>query len=311
MPAGACLEPVGSQRWAALLVTDYGHVTIQVGNGITDLWENSALPRFPGNITLDGSSGNSKARLVKGGSYSGGGLVIRSGAKTVTIRHLRIEGFSGAGISAFSTPDGGLKDAAFTDLEIHDNGQEGILISSYTQVWASAILIGGPTLAERNLIYANGGDGILIVASTQSNWISSISIRGNGGNGIFLNNATDVTVGGPDSNSRNLIYFNSGDGIKIAGNSWGNTVANNFVGIEATAPNPDGGNHGSGITLLDGVSYTYIQNNMVTGNDGVAGIYVSGVGTDHNSIRNNIVGATIDPASGNLGDGILIADGAW
>ena len=71
---------------------------------------------------------------------------------------------------------------------------------------------------------------------------------GNGGAGIYLQDATGTMIGGPDAPERNVISGNDGDGIRIVGaDGTSNDVEGNYIGVGA-----DGvtalGNLGAGVS---------------------------------------------------------------
>ena len=57
---------------------------------------------------------------------------------------------------------------------------------------------------------------------------------GNGGAGIYLQDATGTVIGGPDASERNVISGNDGDGIRIVGaDGTSNDVEGNYIGVGA------------------------------------------------------------------------------
>lgn len=96
--------------------------------------------------------------------------------------------------------------------------------------------IGGSTPSERNVISANGQDGILLTSAgnntvIEGNYIGTdvngTADLGNAGHGVFVNSVTNnfigLTVsgpgGGPDSGAGNRIAFNDQDGVFVTGSS--------------------------------------------------------------------------------------------
>ena len=95
--------------------------------------------------------------------------------------------------------------------------------------------IGGTTLAARNLISGNGGNGVRSdyhPNAVQGNFIGTqadgVSPLGNGLNGVLINFTVDNTIGGSASGAGNTIAFNGGAGVLIMGVT-SNPVSSNAV----------------------------------------------------------------------------------
>lgn len=103
--------------------------------------------------------------------------------------------------------------------------------------------IGGPNLAERNTISGNGRHGITIRGSSTRN----VTVQGNiigrdllnllnfgqGGDGIHINAANVLTIGGSADGAGNVIADSERNGIKITNGSvntgWANLVSRNSI----------------------------------------------------------------------------------
>jgi len=187
------------------------------------------------------------------------------------------------------------------------NGGRGIDVDG-----ARGTRIGGLTEVERNVISANGISGIVlhnIATGTliQGNLIGTDPTGtidlGNVNEGIFIENAPDSLVGGPEAGAGNLISGNDGVGVRILDEkATGNRVQGNRIGTasDGTAPLANGG-HGvwvrqaSGNTIggeTDGAGNTIRHN-------GADGVYVES-GID-NAIRRNSI-------DGNAGLGIDLGE---
>lgn len=92
--------------------------------------------------------------------------------------------------------------------------------------------------------------------------------RGNAGNGIQVIDSAANTFSG------NLVSANGGEGIRVDGASGSTVIEANYVGTDA-AGEVDLGNAASGIYIRR-VPGTRITGNIVSGNDGFAGIAVCG-----------------------------------
>jgi CSLREA domain-containing protein len=119
--------------------------------------------------------------------------------------------------------------------------------------FSSDTTIGGTTTASRNVISANGEDGLLLDFSNDSRLLGNrigttangTGALGNDGDGVFVFGSNNF-VGDPSvltSKGANTIAFNAEDGIGVAGGtSTGNAIADNSIFS----------NGGLGIDLLGG-----------------------------------------------------------
>lgn len=192
------------------------------------------------------------------------------------------------------------------------NGLEGILVESSADRLASSNAIGGPEAGSGNVISANGSHGVRLVGPgatrnrIEGNFIGAApgggyrfgaGNPGNGGDGVFLDNAPSNRVGEDADGRRNTISANGGAGVRIAGASaTGNVVAGNFIGTTA-----DGGaalgNAGEGVRVeLSASGNTIGHGNVISAN--LRGVSVVGATTRGTLIVNNRIGSS---ASG-LGD---------
>ena len=145
----------------------------------------------------------------------------------------------------------------------------------------------------------------------------------NRGDGIRLVDSSNNTIGGGQPDDRNIVSGNRGEGIGVYGQlSKANRIEGNYVGLSASGTT-DLGNSASGIYLRR-AGGNIIEANVVSGNDGFAGIAICGdlefcgganIGTPGNAaanvVRRNNVGLTSSGAGrmGNAGYGISV-DGA-
>jgi hypothetical protein len=124
---------------------------------------------------------------------------------------------------------------------------------------------------------------------------SGTSILGNGGNGIFINNAGGNSVTGVSSG-------NGQNGVLIQGAAaTGNRLTGLFVGTDvsgkAALPNNLDG------VLIDNAPNNLLDTSTISGNSG-AGIHIRGLGSSANLLDNDTIGG--GPGLGNLGNGVLI-----
>ena len=124
--------------------------------------------------------------------------------------------------------------------------------------------IGGPLSGEGNLISGNAGSGVLVEdaadTSVQGNLIgvdaSGAAELGNGEYGISIDSAPNVTVGGGQAGSRNVISGNADSGIYLYDEPSTNAViAGNFIGVDASGLVALG-NGGTGIKVKDATGNT-------------------------------------------------------
>ena len=211
--------------------------TINVGS-VTGM----PLPDITGPVTIDGGSPRVELNGTAAGGSASGLFIIGS---SVIVRNLVINRFAGDGIaivmpSSNCTIQGNFIGTNQTGTSASPNGGRGILLD------AGNNLIGGTTLAERNVISGNGSHGIELssfIASNntiQGNRIGtdvSGGPLGNSGSGIrTLGSAANNIIGGTVAGAANTIAFNTGAGVNIFGGSnnaiLGNSIfSNQILGI--------------------------------------------------------------------------------
>ena len=217
-----------------------------------------------------------------------------------------------------------------TGLTARGNGQDtsrdghGVLVLN----GAHDNVIGGVTVAERNVISGNDDDGIQIFGpDTDRNRILNNYIGtdiggsqqvANGRSGIAVfGGAADTVIGGDRSSGEgNLISGNGTWGVYINGSGTddtaieGNNIGTNAGGSAAIANGQDGIGifGGAKRTLVGGGSLDTL--NVISGN-GDAGVELGRLGTDETRITGNHIGTDIGGtfAIGNARDGIIIYDG--
>jgi len=178
------------------------------------------------------------------------------------------------------------------------------------------------TTGARNVISANGGNGVQFVSTggstVQGNYIgtdaSGTLDRGNTGSGISTSGFSKI-IGGAEAGAGNLISGNEGHGIFISGGN-GNVVFGNFIGTQAdgTTALPNGAN---GVNLTANTIFNTIggtnagEANRITFNGG-DGISLEPTAGANNALRGNIIhsnGGTITHLGIDLGpDGITPND---
>jgi CSLREA domain-containing protein len=185
--------------------------------------------------------------------------------------------------------------------------------------------IGGTTAAARNVISANGsggaGSGVFIQGAhidipimadfggdntVQGNYIGTDKDGalplGNNFRGVVISNAKDNTIGGAEAGAGNIISANNISGVfigktaDVTGDSTGNKVQGNYVGIDKNGTRSDSaldlGNNGPGVDLDTGSSNNTIggtaaaARNVISDNQG-DGVFISSSG---NQVQGNYVG---------------------
>lgn len=165
------------------------------------------------------------------------------------------------------------------------NGGDGISVDD-----APNTIIGGASAAERNYLSGNTGDGVTVAngsggTAVTGNYIG-LGILGevifaNGANGVVLDAAVSVFVGG----TRNLISGNT-IGVYLFNGTTSSSVTGNYIGLDVDG-DEDLGNTSSGIRL-NASTLNNISNNVIS-NNGASGIYLE-ASSDTNTISNNQIG---------------------
>jgi hypothetical protein len=180
----------------------------------------------------------------------------------------------------------------------------------------------GGSGAARNVISGNAQNGIWMTGgaafnAVQGNYIGTDATGaadlGNGHSGLWLEGATDNTIGGTGFGEENVISGNQLAGVAVTGGGARNLVRANRIGLNAAGTTAMG-NSGDGVLLQD-ASYNMVgetgKGNNIAGNGG-SGVYVSE--TAGSSLGNQVVGnaigvTTSGAAAGNSGAGVYVGLG--
>ena len=191
----------------------------------------------------------------------------------------------------------------------------------------SGTIIGGSTVAARNVVSGNTASGILLSSETgtliRGNYIGVRADGGaaipNGGDGVRLTaGATGNSIGSAQSGGGNLISGNTGNGISLSATTVnGNEILGNRIGTDdlSTTSIPNG-LHGISISdasanIIGGVAPA--ARNVISGNlqNGVsisgaaatgnliASNFIGTNGSGMSAIPNNVHGVVINSSSGN------------
>lgn len=277
-------------------------------------------------IELDGSnavSGADGLHITAGGSNVKG-LVIN--------RFRGVAGGERAGVGVhFQAVGGNSIEGSFIGTDISGTISKGNDVG----IWIDSSpnnRIGGTTAQSRNLISGNQGDNFVGVGisingdnATENlvlgNFIGTTASgseamgNGTGGNGggiVVVNFASNNTIGGMLTATRNVISGNVGLGIGVENWSQGNLIQGNFIGTDVSGQFPLG-NVQQGVLII-------APNNLVGGTTPGEGNVISDNGQDGvfiwlgqatgNRIQGNFIGtdATGTGALGNLARGVRIED---
>ena len=257
------------------------------GDGIADVAErniisgNSGYGVFIGHTGTDNNvvAGNFIGTIVDGTAALGNGSVgvsIQQGAKSNRI----------------GTNGDGLADESERNV-ISGNGDKGIRIagSGTDQNRVAGNFIGTDATGTKAL--GNGTHGVSIQQGAKSNRI------GTDGDGVA------------DAAERNIISANGNRGVVISGAGTDhNVVAGNLIGTDASGTAALG--QSRGVDLLSGAQFNRVgtngdshfdeaERNVISGNL-AWGVYIFGLGTDHNVVAGNYIGTDITGTAA-LGNG--------
>jgi hypothetical protein len=180
--------------------------------------------------------------------------------------------------------------------------------------------VGGSATGSGNTISGNGGPGVWIASggaagnNVAGNLIGTdkLGVQAIGNQtGVLLSlGAQDNVIGGAAANSRNIISGNIGSGVRIIdANSSGNSILNNWIGLNATGDVPLA-NTLYGIEIAQGASANQLLDNLVSGNN-LGGIKLGDTTTGNTLARNRVglnSGGTLAIGNGAEGLGIWITN---
>lgn len=227
------------------------------------------------------------------------GVEINSPAGSTTVNNNVISGNAGSGVRITgSSSSGSLIRANYIGTNTAGtgavaNGADGVRIEN----GAKSNTVGGSD-SYRNVISGNTGNGVQLAGSgTTGNTASYNYIGLNAAGNAKVANATNgVLISSPASSNNvtnNKISGNSQDGVRITGASAAlNQVKTNYIGLDATGA-AGLGNTGDGVQIDGGADTNTIgaasAGNFIGGN-GANGVYLTGSGTESNTVYNNVIG---------------------
>jgi hypothetical protein len=233
--------------------------------------------------------GNGGAGIAVGQQVTVGGTAGTTPGGPCTGACNLISGNGGDGIVAvaFNTVQGNVVGLDVTGQKPLKNDGNGVVLGQYPG--AGGNTLGGTNPAARNLISANGGNGVVLNGLdnlAQGNFIGTNAAGsaklGNTKAGVVVNGLKSQTVGGTAPGAGNVVSGNGSVGVEIV-NSASNVVQGNLIGTDLTGTT-DLGNAGHGVSVTNTGSCCVGGSNMIGG---------------------------IDPGSGNVirfngGDGVLV-----
>lgn len=219
---------------------------------------------------------------------------------------------------------------------IYSNGKDGISLTG-----SSNNTIGGPTAADGNIIAGNIGNGISMVATSNSNTLSNnligTSISGTGAPaGVKQVFGVEIDASHGNTLSFNTVGNSSADGISLVNagtDALPNLIKSNMVGMGKTGvgvvanagngihlsnssynmiggtlaadKNVVAGNTGIGIKLVENSNSNTVENNYIGTNVGGTAKFANSVGISLTSANSNKILSNL--VSGNTGNGIALA----
>jgi parallel beta-helix repeat protein len=248
-------------------------------NVIADNGENGVLIGITsnGNVVQGNFIGTDATGTLDRGNTDNG-VSIKNGASNNTVANNLISGNADAGVkvsdagTSGNVVKGNLLGTDVSGTKALGNGFAGVRILD----GASGNLVGGPTAADRNVISANGSDGVGIEEAdgntVQGNFIGTtangLAALGNDTDGVFLREADDNVILG------NVISGSVGEGLLMSGDQGvaphRNVIRGNLIGVAADGTSALG-NALEGILINLGAE-TLIEGNVIAhnGDDGVA-----------------------------------------
>jgi hypothetical protein len=309
------------------------------GSGIRFIFVNATLPAITSPVVIDGTSqpGYAGTPLIHlEGMGTGQALNITAGGST-------IKGLSFT--SFFAGAANGIVKISGTGNNIITRCSFGVRGDSTRPTTASiGILIdgsnnnrvGGTTAADRNyfaigseqnLVIQNGASGNRVTGNWFGTGPNGTRMDSFGRDAIRILNSPSNTIGGSVGTTPggactgecNLIDGAGNNGIFINGSTaTGNRIIGNFVGLFANGTSVNQNNLGIRIDNAPGNTVggsSAGERNVITGNDGLAGIMVTGAASTGTVITGNYIGlftngTSAPPAASVSLDGVLVNAGA-
>lgn len=239
------------------------------GAGTRTIFPNSGLPTINTPVTVDGYTQpgaspntltmgtNAVLRIELDGTKAGnanglflGGSAVGSGSSGSVVKGLVIGRFQRSGIQI--TSDGNRIEGNFVGTDPSGTADRGNAFGGVGVGAGSGNSVGGALPEARNLISGNGASGVALGCCggqrIQGNLIGTrkdgTTALGNARAGVGLSDGSHL-VGGTEAGAANIIAFNAGDGVEVAGGdeNAGNRILDNSIFSNA----------GVGIDLVGGI----------------------------------------------------------
>jgi hypothetical protein len=309
------------------------------GSGIQYIFVNATLPAITSPVVIDATTqpGYAGTPLIHlEGMGTGQAINITAGGST--IKGLSFTSFfagTANGIIKISGPGNNvITSCAFGvrgDSTRPTTASIGVLIDA-----SNNNRVGGTTAAERNyfavtneqnLVIQNGASGNRITGNWFGTGPNGTRMPSTGRDAIRILNSPNnmvggsvgTTPGGVCTGECNVIAGAGNNGVFINGNTaTGNRVLGNFIGLFADGSSTNQNNIGVRVDNAPGNvvgGTTGGERNVITGNDGLANVYVTGAGSTGTVITGNYLGlfpnGTSTPAAATAAlDGVLVNGGA-
>jgi hypothetical protein len=218
-----------------------------------------------------------------GAKRNGNGIYLTAGGSSTTIDK-NVIGGNEIGIIVQAGVDGLTITGNMIGVESDGVTPRRNTIAGIEVIGAKNILIGGTTVAARNVISGNGdgggvaGDGILVTTADHLTIAGNyVGLAASGAApvlppqafGIVVSDTTNSVIGGTDPAARNVVSGNSIGGIAVVGSSDHVEVLNNFVGVDAAGA----------LAIPSGTGITAGGSNIVVGRTGSGNVVAGGTVT--------------------------------
>ncbi|QGJ68962.1 Hypothetical protein PBC10988_6270 [Planctomycetales bacterium 10988] len=303
---GGTSNTIGQASQGNLLSANLVAKALLVNTTHNQIYANTIGPNATGTAALTNSGNgiqltNSQSNTIGQSGIGGGNLISGNGVSGIFLE-------SGSDHNVIQGNTIGLASDGSTGL---GNTLHGI------HVLGSFNTIGGSASTDGNVISGNQQAGMFL-DSVLHNVIQGNTIGldatgmvavPNQVTGIDLLASSDNTIGGPSAASSNLISGNGIAGIRVRGNSTGNQIQSNTIGLNVSGSAV--ANDGPGIHLLSGANSNTIGSNSTRSGNLISGNNSSGIllfEASSNVIASNTIGldATGLIGIGNAGDGISL-----
>jgi hypothetical protein len=177
----------------------------------------------------------------------------------------------------------------------------GAILNGTTALGADGIALGTGTLTGKLFVNTNAGDVVEIDLATATQTL--IASGGSRGDFVKVDPFTGTLLLTQSDRVERLTPANGG-GFFVGGNTYGNVIEGNYVGIQAngTAALANGKD---GVDLVGSAAGNVVGPGNVLSGNAKEGIFVSGTGVTGNTIQGNRIGTTADGsaavANGNRG----------